>query len=78
MFQDIANKTELISQVEMFLVATVPLSVQVTVTAVAMTFDKDQTQEKTADKPPTKGLSGYRRLSFWGILFSAYPKSESL
>uniref|UniRef100_A0A8C2WEE7 C2 domain-containing protein 5 n=1 Tax=Cyclopterus lumpus TaxID=8103 RepID=A0A8C2WEE7_CYCLU len=32
--------------------------IQVTVTAVAMTFDKDQTQEKTADKPPTKGLSG--------------------
>uniref|UniRef100_A0A8C2WGQ1 C2 domain-containing protein 5 n=1 Tax=Cyclopterus lumpus TaxID=8103 RepID=A0A8C2WGQ1_CYCLU len=30
--------------------------IQVTVTAVAMTFDKDQTQEKTADKPPTKGL----------------------
>ncbi|XP_034390627.1 C2 domain-containing protein 5 isoform X2 [Cyclopterus lumpus] len=31
--------------------------IQVTVTAVAMTFDKDQTQEKTADKPPTKGGS---------------------
>ncbi|KAM6926490.1 C2 domain-containing protein 5 isoform 7-T7 [Lycodopsis pacificus] len=29
--------------------------IQVAVTAVAMTFDKDQTQEKTADKPPTKG-----------------------
>ncbi|XP_068578721.1 C2 domain-containing protein 5-like isoform X3 [Cebidichthys violaceus] len=31
--------------------------IQVAVTAVAMTFDKDQTQEKTADKPPTKGVS---------------------
>ncbi|KAK9516751.1 hypothetical protein VZT92_024664 [Zoarces viviparus] len=31
--------------------------IQVAVTAVAMTFDKDQTQEKTADKPPTKGGS---------------------
>nr|XP_040019791.1 C2 domain-containing protein 5 isoform X14 [Gasterosteus aculeatus aculeatus] len=29
--------------------------IQVTVTAVAMTFDKDQNQEKTADKPPAKG-----------------------
>uniref|UniRef100_A0AAQ4PCG2 C2 domain-containing protein 5 n=1 Tax=Gasterosteus aculeatus aculeatus TaxID=481459 RepID=A0AAQ4PCG2_GASAC len=28
--------------------------IQVTVTAVAMTFDKDQNQEKTADKPPTE------------------------
>ncbi|XP_008297927.1 C2 domain-containing protein 5 isoform X3 [Stegastes partitus] len=31
--------------------------IQVTVTAVAMTFDKDQTQEKPADKPITKGSS---------------------
>ncbi|XP_022610131.1 C2 domain-containing protein 5 isoform X4 [Seriola dumerili] len=31
--------------------------IQVTVTAVAMTFDKDQTQEKPADKPTTKGCS---------------------
>ncbi|XP_033997225.1 C2 domain-containing protein 5 isoform X6 [Trematomus bernacchii] len=29
--------------------------IQVAVTAVAMTFDKDQNQEKPADKPPTKG-----------------------
>nr|XP_040024198.1 C2 domain-containing protein 5-like isoform X15 [Gasterosteus aculeatus aculeatus] len=29
--------------------------IQVTVTAVAMTFDKDQNQEMTADKPPAKG-----------------------
>ncbi|XP_074489205.1 C2 domain-containing protein 5 isoform X17 [Sebastes fasciatus] len=29
--------------------------IQVTVTAVAMTFDKDQAQEKPADKPTTKG-----------------------
>ncbi|CAJ1056790.1 C2 domain-containing protein 5 isoform X10 [Xyrichtys novacula] len=29
--------------------------IQVAVTAVAMTFDKDQTQEKLADKPITKG-----------------------
>lgn len=29
---------------------------QVAVTAVAMTFDKDQTQEKPPDKPITKGL----------------------
>ncbi|XP_038562691.1 C2 domain-containing protein 5 isoform X3 [Micropterus salmoides] len=29
--------------------------IQVAVTAVAMTFDKDQTQEKPADKPITKG-----------------------
>ncbi|KAM8891367.1 C2 domain-containing protein 5 isoform 12-T12 [Spinachia spinachia] len=28
--------------------------IQVAVTAVAMTFDKDQSQEKTADKPPAK------------------------
>ncbi|TNN80030.1 C2 domain-containing protein 5 [Liparis tanakae] len=33
------------------------LNFTVTVTAVAMTFDKDQTQEKTADKPPPKGGS---------------------
>uniref|UniRef100_A0A4W6DB35 C2 domain-containing protein 5 n=1 Tax=Lates calcarifer TaxID=8187 RepID=A0A4W6DB35_LATCA len=31
--------------------------IQVAVTAVAMTFDKDQTQEKPADKPVTKGCS---------------------
>ncbi|XP_059190413.1 C2 domain-containing protein 5 isoform X14 [Centropristis striata] len=31
--------------------------IQVTVTAVAMTFDKDQTQEKIADKPTSKGGS---------------------
>uniref|UniRef100_A0A3B4Y8L1 C2 domain-containing protein 5 n=1 Tax=Seriola lalandi dorsalis TaxID=1841481 RepID=A0A3B4Y8L1_SERLL len=31
--------------------------IQVAVTAVAMTFDKDQTQEKPADKPTTKGCS---------------------
>ncbi|KAM7396640.1 hypothetical protein PAMP_019671 [Pampus punctatissimus] len=31
--------------------------IQVAVTAVAMTFDKDQTQEKPADKPITKGSS---------------------
>ncbi|XP_077373149.1 C2 domain-containing protein 5 isoform X16 [Festucalex cinctus] len=31
--------------------------IQVAVTAVAMTFDKDQTQEKPADKPITKGCS---------------------
>ncbi|XP_068458281.1 C2 domain-containing protein 5 isoform X18 [Clinocottus analis] len=31
--------------------------IQVAVTGVAMTFDKDQTQEKTADKPPSKGGS---------------------
>nr|XP_043891381.1 C2 domain-containing protein 5 isoform X5 [Solea senegalensis] len=31
--------------------------IQVAVTAVAMTFDKDQTQERTADKPVTKGCS---------------------
>ncbi|XP_040893563.1 C2 domain-containing protein 5 isoform X7 [Toxotes jaculatrix] len=31
--------------------------IQVTVTAVAMTFDKDQTQEKPADKPITRGCS---------------------
>ncbi|XP_071356548.1 C2 domain-containing protein 5 isoform X4 [Trachinotus anak] len=29
--------------------------IQVAVTAVAMTFDKDQTQERPADKPATKG-----------------------
>ncbi|XP_030586734.1 C2 domain-containing protein 5 isoform X4 [Archocentrus centrarchus] len=29
--------------------------IQVTVTAVAMTFDKEQTQEKTTEKPITKG-----------------------
>lgn len=29
---------------------------QVAVTAVAMTFDKDQTQERPVDKPITKGL----------------------
>ncbi|XP_027128404.1 C2 domain-containing protein 5 isoform X4 [Larimichthys crocea] len=31
--------------------------IQVAVTAVAMTFDKDQTQEKPPDKPITKGCS---------------------
>ncbi|XP_035521502.1 C2 domain-containing protein 5 isoform X22 [Morone saxatilis] len=31
--------------------------IQVAVTAVAMTFDKDQTQEKPAEKPITKGCS---------------------
>ncbi|XP_053175094.1 C2 domain-containing protein 5 isoform X1 [Scomber japonicus] len=31
--------------------------IQVAVTAVAMTFDKDQTQEKPAEKPTTKGSS---------------------
>ncbi|XP_019745945.1 C2 domain-containing protein 5 isoform X7 [Hippocampus comes] len=31
--------------------------IQVAVTAVAMTFDKDQTQEKLADRPITKGCS---------------------
>nr|XP_046249700.1 C2 domain-containing protein 5 isoform X1 [Scatophagus argus]XP_046249701.1 C2 domain-containing protein 5 isoform X1 [Scatophagus argus]XP_046249702.1 C2 domain-containing protein 5 isoform X1 [Scatophagus argus] len=31
--------------------------IQVAVTAVAMTFDKDQTQEKPVDKPITKGCS---------------------
>ncbi|XP_039988520.1 C2 domain-containing protein 5 isoform X6 [Xiphias gladius] len=31
--------------------------IQVAVTAVAMTFDKDQTQEKPADKPVTKGCN---------------------
>ncbi|CAK6951136.1 C2 domain-containing protein 5 isoform X2 [Scomber scombrus] len=31
--------------------------IQVAVTAVAMTFDKDQTQEKPAEKPITKGSS---------------------
>ncbi|XP_068168495.1 C2 domain-containing protein 5 isoform X12 [Antennarius striatus] len=31
--------------------------IQVAVTAVAMTFDKDQTQETSADKPITKGCS---------------------
>uniref|UniRef100_A0A672IKA8 C2 domain-containing protein 5 n=1 Tax=Salarias fasciatus TaxID=181472 RepID=A0A672IKA8_SALFA len=30
--------------------------IQVTVTAVAMTFDKDQTQDKLTDKPANKGL----------------------
>lgn len=48
------------SKIEFFLtLATVPPSVsQVAVTAVAMTFDKEQTQEKPTDKPVTKGLSG--------------------
>uniref|UniRef100_A0A669C4T7 C2 domain-containing protein 5 n=1 Tax=Oreochromis niloticus TaxID=8128 RepID=A0A669C4T7_ORENI len=31
--------------------------IQVTVTAVAMTYDKEQTQEKTAEKPVNKGQS---------------------
>ncbi|KAI3371368.1 hypothetical protein L3Q82_023971 [Scortum barcoo] len=34
--------------------------IQVAVTAVAMTFDKDQNQEKPPDKPITKGLSEIR------------------
>lgn len=33
------------------------LPAQVTVTAVAMTYDKEQTQEKTAEKPVNKGQS---------------------
>lgn len=39
-------------------IAAVPVSVsQVAVTAVAVTFDKDQAQEKPMDKSATKGPS---------------------
>ncbi|XP_029289557.1 C2 domain-containing protein 5 isoform X3 [Cottoperca gobio] len=38
--------------------------IQVAVTAVAMTFDKDQNQEKPADKPATKGGETEEQLQF--------------
>lgn len=58
---EIAGRTELIDEFEFFLYLLLYLCLsasQVAVTAVAMTFDKDQTQEKPPDKPITKGLPG--------------------
>uniref|UniRef100_A0A7N6AVJ9 C2 domain-containing protein 5 n=1 Tax=Anabas testudineus TaxID=64144 RepID=A0A7N6AVJ9_ANATE len=48
--------------------------IQVAVTAVAMTFDKDQSQEKPADRSTTKGLST-STLTFLQV--SPHPRSPS-
>uniref|UniRef100_A0A3Q3W8P2 C2 domain-containing protein 5 n=1 Tax=Mola mola TaxID=94237 RepID=A0A3Q3W8P2_MOLML len=53
--------------------------IQVAVTAVAMTFDKDQTQEKPTDNPITKGLSSNGKLqSFLLTLISSLERSSPL
>uniref|UniRef100_H2LZ02 C2 domain-containing protein 5 n=1 Tax=Oryzias latipes TaxID=8090 RepID=H2LZ02_ORYLA len=53
--------------------------IQVAVTAVAMTFDKDQTQDKPAEKPITKGCSEAEdQLQFSLELFSSLEHSSPL
>ncbi|KAL6106824.1 c2cd5 [Pungitius sinensis] len=51
--------------------------IQVTVTAVAMTFDKDQNQEKTADKLPAKGGSETEEQLQFPLELCADPSSAN-
>ncbi|XP_042339535.1 C2 domain-containing protein 5-like [Plectropomus leopardus] len=52
--------------------------IQVAVTAVAMTFDKDQSQEKSADKPTVRGVSETEEQLQFPLELCADPSSTNI